>query len=170
MIDLSLTHYYAPLLVMLVVFIIAFTTLKKAGIEGNDWVIVTLSLLMALIFVSSTRATSFAIKSLPILTLIITVIFFIMLVIAFTSEKDDPFKKILGWVGFVLAILIILCLAFQQFPTMNHMLPYSSDAGLDSNLSEFKNFIYSQNFINNLIFVVSIVVVGWFLLSTKKKK
>jgi FtsH-binding integral membrane protein len=156
---------------MLVVFIIAFTTLKKAGIEGNDWVLVTLSLLVALIFVSSTKATSFAIKSLPLLTLITTVIFFVTLITVFLTSKDfDPFKKILAWIGFILAILVILCLAFQQFPTMNHMLPYSSDAGLDSNLREFKDFIYSQNFINNLIFVISIVVVGWFLLSTKAKK
>ena len=171
MIELSQSHYYAPLLVMLVVFIISWIFLKKASIPGENWVHVILSLLISLVFVSSTSLTKYAINALPVITLITTLSFFIMLVTIFFVGKDfDPFKKILAWLGFVLTILIILCIAFQQFPVMNHMLPHSSDAGLNSSLEEFKDFIYTSDFRDNLVFVVSIVVVGFFLLATKAKK
>jgi histone acetyltransferase (RNA polymerase elongator complex component) len=68
-----------------------------------------------------------------------------------------------------MAILIILCLAFQQFPVMNHMLPHASNSGLNYDLANFKDFIYSPNFRDNLVFVLSVVIVGFFLLRVKGK-
>jgi len=169
MIDLTATHYFAPLLVMLAVFVISYIVLKKSQVPGPNWVMVVLSLLIALIFVSSTSLTNYTISLLPIITLIITLGFFAMLAVALFVTKDfAPFSKIIAWLGFIMVILVILCLAFQQFPTMNHMLPSSSNSGLSSNLIDFKNFIYSSVFTDNLIFVVSVVVVGFFLLSSKK--
>jgi len=168
MIDLTLTRYYAPLLVMLIVFIFSYILLKKASIPGSDWVLAFLSLLIAFLFASSTRTTSYLINLLPLLTIIFTIsLFFVLITAMFVTKDFDPFKKIVAWLSFIVAILIVLTLAFNQFPTLNHMLPSSSNSGLDSNLREFKDLIYSQEFKDGLIFVVSIVVVGFLMLKKK---
>ncbi len=169
MIDLSQTHYYAPILVMLLVFIISYFTLKATKIEGGNWVLVTLSLLLALLVVSSTKITNYAIDLVPVIAIIAVIGFLVLLSVILVGDKElGNVKKYIMWIGFAIAIIVIVFMAFSHFTALNHMLPHSSDAGLDSNMSELKDFIYSKNFGDALVFILSIVIVGWFLVKAKK--
>ncbi len=160
MIDLSLSNYYAPLLILIISFIVLYAGLKKAEFVGNDWTIAILSLLLSFIIVSSDVLIEYMVSLVPLLTVITVVTFLVTLVLVFVNFEKSPFKKILAWIGFVLAILIILTLAFDNFPTLQNLLPGSSDSGLNSGLVELKDRVYTQDFQDFLVFVVSIVIVG----------
>jgi hypothetical protein len=153
------------LFVILVVLI--YASLKTIKLPGNDWVLAITSFLLSAILISSKAITNFLVASIPVLTMLLALSFFTLIMLVLIAKDIDPFKKYLAWIGFSLAILIILCLAFNQFPTLNHMLPESSDHGLDKNLREFKDFIYSYDFKASFIFILSIIVVGFFLVKKK---
>jgi amino acid transporter len=155
---------YSALLVMVIAFILIYIALKKLKIPGNEATHFILSLLLAFVLMSSVKSTSYLTKVLPYLTMIVVLTFVILMVLAFVTFKNALFEKILGWAGIIVAILIIIIIAFSHFSTLNHMLPESSNRGLDSNLREFKDFIYSQDFKENFIFVIVIAAVGFFIL------
>jgi hypothetical protein len=158
-----LAHYnYIWLLVILIVLF--YAALKTIKLPGSEWVLALTSLLLSFMVISSTRITKYLIKTIPLLTIILVLGFFILLTLVLVAKDISIFKKPLAWIGFALAILIILCLAFSSFPTLNHLLPNSSDRGLDNNLIEFKDFIYSHDFKEGLVFVISVIVVGFFML------
>jgi hypothetical protein len=160
MIDLSLSNYYAPLLILIASFIIIYAGLKKVDFGGSNWTTAILALLLSFIIVSSDVLVNYMVDLLPLITVIAVVTFFITLALVFVNFEKSPFKKILAWIGFALVILIALTLAFDTFPTLSNLLPGSSDSGLNSGLVELKDRVYTQDFQDFLVFVVSIVVVG----------
>jgi len=170
MINLSLTHYYAPLLILIVSFIIIFAALKKVDFTGNSWTTAILSLLLSFIIVSSDSLVNYMVDLLPLLTVITVVGFIFTLMLVFVNYDKSPFKKILAWMGFILAVLIVLSLAFDSFPTMAHLLPSSSDSGLNYGLRTIKHEFYTQDFRDFLVFVVSIAVVSVLMVGTFKAK
>jgi hypothetical protein len=166
MIFQNFAHYLAPLLIMIVVWIIAYVGLKKASIPGNNATHSILAFLISLILVSSKKVTSYLSNLIPFLIVIMTLSFIIVLILAFTS-KDVKLAKPLTWIGFALAIVLCVASAFNQFPTLNHMLPGTSDGHLSSELEDFKDFIYSSPFTDNFLFIASIVLVFLVILKTK---
>ena len=167
MIDLSLTQYYAPLLILLISFLIIFAALTKLKIGGTSWSNAILSLLLSFIIVSSESVVDYMVDVLPVLTVLVTIGFVFTIILVFLDYEKSPFKKIMAWIGFVLAILIVLCIAFNNFPTLAHLLPSSSDAGLNSGLRAVKHQVYTEDFRDFLIFLVSIVVVATIMVAKK---
>lgn len=164
MIETTFLGNYAPLLVVLVAFILIFSGLKILKIPGSDWTLAVLSLLVALIFVSSENAVQYIFNLIPLFVVLMIIAFVTLLVIVFVAKDTNAFRKPLATIGFVLAILLALSMAFNQFPVLNHMLPYSSNEELGDNLKEFKEFIYSEDFKESLIFVVCVIAVGIILI------
>jgi len=154
---------YNHIWLLIVLIVLIYGALKTIKLPGSDWVLALTSVLLSVIVFSSTRATNYMVKVIPLLTIIFFLIFIILITISLSALSLDTFKKPLAWIGFILAILIILSLAFNSFPTLNHLFPGSSDSGLDKNMREFKDFIYSYNFREFFIFIVSIVAVCFFL-------
>ncbi|MBM3246948.1 hypothetical protein FJZ17_00180 [Candidatus Pacearchaeota archaeon] len=159
MIQFSFAEYYAPLLVLIASFIIIFAGLKKLEFGGSNWTTAILALLLSFILISSDVLVEYTIALLPLITIIAVITFFITLALVFVNFDNSPFKKTLAWIGFAVAILITLSLAFDTFPTLGNLLPGSSDRGLNSGLVELKDRVYTQNFQDFLVFVVSIVIV-----------
>jgi len=160
MIHFSFTEYYAPLLILIASFIIIFAGLKKADFTGSSWTTAILALLLSFILVSSDAVIRYMVDLLPLITTLTVLTFFITLALVFVKVDNAPFIKILAWTSFVLALLIALVLAFDSFPTLENLLPGSSDSGLNSGLVELKDRMYTQDFQDFLVFVVSIVVVS----------
>ena len=150
---------YSALWVLLIVFIIAFAGIKKLAIPGGNGVHAVLSLLIAFIFISSTSTTSYFVKILPLLTLIFLLTLVITLILVFVVFKDAPFNKILAWAAFIFAILVTFSIAFQDFPTLNGMLPHSDSSGLDPNMQELKDQIYSDDFQESIIVIICVAIV-----------
>jgi len=156
-------YSYIWLFVILVVLI--YAALKTIKLPGNDMALAAVSVLVSALLIASDSVTTYLIGVIPFLTLIAGLIFLFLIMLALLVTKDwNPFKKPMAWIGFALAILICLTIAFNQFPVLNHMLPNSSDSGLNENLSEFKEFLYSSTFKESAIFIVSAGLICFFLL------
>jgi hypothetical protein len=144
--------------------VLVFGALTLIKLPGTPFVLALTSLLISFIFVSSTAATNFIIGIIPILTVLMVAGFVIMVCLVLVTKDLAAFTKPIAWIIFILGILFILGSAFNSFPTLNHMLPGTSDSGLSAGMEELKDFIYDSSFRDNIIFIVSIVVVGFFLL------
>ena len=159
--DLSEIGYYAPMLIFLIAGILTFVVLKKLSI-GNTAVNLFLSLFVALIFTTSTRGSNYLTKVIPALTTLMIVGFFILVVLAFFSK--DIFLKPLTWIGFIMALIIVVVIAFQAFPSFYHMLPGTSNAYLDSAAVNTKEFLWDRNTVDSIIFIVITALVGLFII------
>lgn len=155
---------YSHLWLFIILFAVIFIILKIAKIPGNGFVLAIISLLVSVLMISSTSLTNFIIQVIPFLVTIGIIIFFLILTLAFVIKDFSAFAKPLAWIGFILAILIILALAFNQFPTLGHLLPQGSNSELSEGMIKFKDFIYSQGFKESIILIVSVVIVGFFLM------
>ena len=170
MIEFNFIEHFAPILVLLVSFILIYAALKLMKVPGTDWVLAILSFILSLIFVSSTSVVSYVFNLLPLLTVVLVVSFFILLILAFFVTKDfDPFRKPLAWVGFIIALILVFGMLFSAFPTFNHLLPSHSNSGLSSEMVDFKDFIYSDTVKDSFVFVVAVAIVFTFLLYKAKK-
>ena len=158
-------NYWAPLLVLIASFILIYIALKKLNTGASDIVLVILSVIFSIMLVSSTNSVKYIFNLLPYLTILMIISFSIILMLFFAAGKD-MFNKYLAWMGFIIAIIIVFCLAFTYFPTLSHMLPDSSNSELGSNALEFKDWIYSNQVKDTLILVICVGLVGFFL--TKK--
>lgn len=164
MINLSFVSDYSPLLILLVSFILIYASLTKLKIPGNPFTLAVLSFLLSIIFVSSKSVVHYVFSLLPYLTIIMVISTFILITLALVAGKLENFTKPLAMIGFVVAIILILCFAFNQFTVMNHMLPNTSNSGLDKSLVEFKGWIYSREVLDTLIFIGSVLLVGFYML------
>jgi hypothetical protein len=169
MIPLTFLQNYAPILILLVSFILIYAALKKLNVPGNDITLAVLSLLISLIFVASKSAVNYVFSLIPFLTVILVITMVILVLLVFTAKEIDVFKKPLAIIGFALAIILALGFAFNQFSTLTHMLPGSTNSGLDYSLSKFKNWMYSSIVVDTVVFIGSIVLV-WFFLMKKAGK
>jgi hypothetical protein len=169
MIELNFIHQYASLLILLVSFILIYAALTAAKIPGDKIILAIVSLLLSLIFISSEKAVNYIFSVIPFLTLVMTIAFFFIIMLVLIAKEIDPFKKPLAITSMILGILIVLMFAFNQFPTLHGLLPNTSGTGLDSNLRIFKDWIYSSDVIQGLVFIISIGLVGFFMLKAKGK-
>jgi len=157
MIETSFIVDYAPLLVALVVFIIAYAALKTLKVPANDWTLAILSLLVAFMLISSKKLVNYVFNLIPILTVLTTISFFVLLVLAFVAKDIGTFKKPLATIGFILAILLCLIVTLNNFPTIQ----------FGSRVIELTSTIYSKSFWENVIFVIAIGFVGFILVKGK---
>jgi hypothetical protein len=164
MMDLSSFGHYSPVFILVILVVLIYGGLKLLKIPGNDFVLVLTSILISFVFVSSNNAVNYMANLIPVLTVLMLVGFIIVLTLVFVAKDLEPFKKILAWTGFILAILFCLGLAFGSFHTLNHLLPDSSDSGLSPALNDLKDFIYDDEFKDGFVFVVCIALVSFLLL------
>lgn len=169
MIEIHFLNEYAPIFVMLVSFILCYAALKLLKVPGNDFTLVILSALLAIILISSASSVNYLFNLIPLLSVIMLAAFIGLVALALVAKDIGTFKKPLAWIGFALIILVGLGLAFNSFHTLNHLLPNTSDSGLNRGLIELKDFIYSDDFKNGFLLIVSVIIVGVFMLKGAKK-
>jgi hypothetical protein len=167
MISLNFIADYAPLLVLLISFIVVYSALIMLKVPGSKVVLAILSLLIAVVLATSNSSVNFIFNAIPYLMAILAVFFAILLILAFVAKDIDAFKKPLAWIGFILAFIVILCMAFNSFPTLHSMLPGASSSSISSTASDFKDFIYSSKFKEGFIFVIIVAIVGFILVKAK---
>lgn len=163
MIELTFLQHYSPVMVFVIAWILSFLALKMLKVPGPDWCFVVLSAMIALMFASSPQTATYIIDIIPYFAVLIIIPLLIFLALALTG-KVNVFQKPVAWMGFIAALIIILVLAFSHFQPLSHMLPGTSDAHLTSEMEDFKEWIYSDNVKDSFVFIISIVLVGFFLL------
>lgn len=169
MISLEFLSNYAPVWLLIVLIVFIYAGLKAIKLDGTNMVLALVSFVLGFMLISSTNITNFLINAVPYMTLILTLAFFTTLTLAFVGKDLDSFKKPLFWIGAALVVIVLLASAFNNFPTLNNILPNSSDSGLSEGASQLKSFVYSQNFKDGLVFVGSLTLVCIFLLKKASK-
>lgn len=160
---------YAPILVMLVSFIACYAALKILKVPGNDFTLAILSALLAMILISSKSSVNYLFNLIPLFSVIMLAAFMGLIALALVAKDIGTFKKPLAWIGFALIILVGLGLAFNQFHVLNHLLPNTSDSGLNRGLIELKDLIYSDDFKDGFLLVLCASLVGFFMVKGAKK-
>jgi len=163
MMDLTFMNQYSPVFVLVITWILSFAALKILKVPSPDWATVVISALFAVMFASSAKASAFIIKIIPYFAIILVVTLLVFLVVALTGNVG-MFQKPMAWIGFIVALAIVIFFLFSQFHSLSHMLPGTSDSGLTNEMEDFKDWLYSDNVKDSLVFLVSIGLVGFFLL------
>jgi len=164
---LSYLGNFTEIMIFLIAFIVLFIALTKMNLGTNKTVIAILSLIIALMLISSkSNSTIYLSNLIPLFTLLIIILLFTLLTITFVAKDLGNFNKILSWSGFIVILLIISITAFMTFPVLYHLLPNTSNANLDPFLIDLKNLIYKKESLQNLVFWISGIIV--FFIITKK--
>lgn len=163
MISLSFLANWNPIWLMIALVIIIYAGLKKIKLPGNDFVLALLSFLLSFTVVSSLILTNYMSNVISLLAVILAFSFLILLVLVFVAG-DINFSKYLARISFIVCMLIIIFTAFHTIPIMFHLLPLTSNAGLSSGLSEFKDYLYSKNIRDSIIFIATVALCSFFLL------
>jgi hypothetical protein len=169
MIDLSFLGNYAPVWLLIVLIVVIYAGLEMIKLPGSKFVLALVSVVISFMLVASTTITNFLISVLPYLAVILTLTFFTTLTLVFVAKDLEPFKKPLAWISFILVLVVFLTMAFHSFPALNNIFPNTSDSGLSEGAVQLKNFIYSQNFKDSIVFIGSLVLVCVFLLKKAGK-
>jgi hypothetical protein len=167
MMSLTFLNHYAPVWLLVALVVIIYAGLKAMKVIPNEWATVLTSVVLSFMLVSSDSIVNYMIKVIPALTLILAISFFAVIMLAFVAKDIEMFKKPLAIIGFALGLFVILSTVFGSFPVANHMLPNTSNSGLDSGMIQLKDYIYSTNFKEGLIFVGSLFLVCFFIIKKK---
>lgn len=158
---------YAPLLVLLVSWLLVYAGLNKLKVPGSQWILALLSFLVSFMLISSKKLTSYVMNMVPWFAVLSIIGMFMLVILVLVAKDLSVFQKPISWIIFALGILSVILVSFNTFPTFYHMLPATSDSYLNSQLVEVKDFIYSSTFKQNLVFWLSTVLVFVFLVKAK---
>jgi hypothetical protein len=158
---------YAALWVFILVTILTYAALVTIKLPGSKFILALTSVLFSILLVSSTSITNYLANLFPFLFLILIITFTISLILVFLVTKDLDFKKIMAITGFILAIIFCIFLAFSHFSGLNSFLPNSSSSNLNPAMSQVKDFVYSQDVRESILFIILAGVVFFFLIKKK---
>ena len=110
--------YVMPLLAFLFIFVVCFALFSKTKILGGSGVTnVLVSFLIAAMFVLNPPATKFTIATMPWIAVLIFVLLFVMLILAFVRGNIDDLvqSKIVALILVVAVLLVFLAAAVNVF-------------------------------------------------------
>ena len=85
------------------------------------------------------------------------------MIFAFAVGNPSAFIKPIATLGLIAVVFVIFCAAFDVFPTAYHLLPATSDAYLNVQLRDFKDWLWSTKVTNTIILAASALIVGFFI-------
>jgi hypothetical protein len=167
MMSLSFLGNYAQVWLLVALIIIIYAAAKATKLVESNWILWFFSVILAFMFFTSRQTVSYLLEGIPVITLILVIGVFLMMMLILTAKDIEIFKKPIARISFILAIVLLVFLAFSHFHVLNHMLPGTSDYGLNSGMEEFKDYIFSKNFTETFVFAVSVILVSFFILKKK---
>jgi hypothetical protein len=167
MMSLSSLGHYAPIWLLIALIIIIYAAAKATKLIESNWILWLFSVILAFAFFSSRHAVNYLLEGIPVITVVLTIGFFLVLMLVLIAKDIEVFKRPIAIISCILGLVILIALAFSHFHVLNHMLPGTSDYGLNSGLEEFKDFIYSKNFKDTFIFIIAVGLVSFFILKKK---
>jgi len=153
-----------PILAFLFVFVVVYALLTKTKIlGGNSFIHSLLSLVISLIFSMSPSATEITVLTTPWIAVLITTVFFILLIFAFVHGKIEDVVKspIIGIILVIVILIIFIAAAINVFgPIFSQYMPgYQQKPGLIS-------YITNPTVLGGLILLIIAAVTSWIF--TKK--
>ena len=119
-IDISGIQFFMPVFSFLLVFVIVYALLAKSKVIGeNKWVLLLISFVIAIIFMSFSSMELYVQTIVPWFVVLVIVVFFILM-IGFFSSKDWVPKPWLAWIIIIVLLIIFLIAAIKVFNPVFH--------------------------------------------------
>jgi len=152
--DITLSTFL-PVFSFLFVFVVSYAIIAKTKLLGeNKFINIFISFLIAIIFLGFSSVREYVINIVPWFAVLITVLFFILLVIGFTGKLEDLVKPGFVWFFVVVLVVIFLVAAVNVFSTvLQPYLPGGTKA----------QFLYTEKFLVTFLLVVTTAIVSWVL-------
>lgn len=105
----SIVTYFLPIFSFLLVFIVCYAILQKTKVLGNNsGTSLLISLILASFFIVETQLSEFIQFTSSWISVIVIILFFLFVILAFIPGKE-PLKFISdGWFGWVVLALVII--------------------------------------------------------------
>jgi hypothetical protein len=168
--DLSGISFFVPIAAFLIVFIVVFLVLKKTKLLGeHDWVLLFISFLMAIIFVSVAGARQYIQTIVPWFAVLIISLVFLLLIVGFVGKPTEFLTKGIG-IAFVifLALVFLITGFFIYSSALAHYLP-GPGFGTGDNLEAtmFLDWVYTPRVGGAILLIIISAGVSWILVKAK---
>jgi len=161
-IDVSAFNYFMPLFGFLLVFVVSYALLTKAKFLGeNKFIIILVSFILAIIFVTVSSARQIVLKIVPWFAVLAVLILLIALIIAISQQKIDAIMKPgVAWAFIAVLIVMFIIAAIIVFtPILAPVWEEQPDAS--PTLVAIKQFITSQNVLGAILVLVVAAITAW---------
>ena len=173
-IDLSGFSFFIPLLTFLIVFLISYAVIKKAGLFDNNFWQLFVSFLISIIFVSTSGPAFYVATIIPWFAIFIVAFVLVLAVIGFV--KTGKGESALNWskgmtmvfaIGLLLIFVISGIFVFSSY--ISPYLPWSSGYGGNSDVLSVTDWLYQPRVYGALLLLAVAGLVSWFLARNVKK-
>ncbi len=160
--DISGLNFFMPIFSFLLVFVVVYALLAKFKIIGESkWVLVFVSLIVAIIFMSFSSLKLYVETIIPWFVVLLVIVFLVLLMGFFTSKDWIP-KSWFAWVVIIILIIIFLISAIRVFnPVFHPDLGITSGQGT-SMLEQIKEYA-EGGIIGSVLLVIIAAIVAWVL-------
>jgi len=161
-IDVSAFNYFMPLFGFLLVFVVSYALLAKAKFLGeNKFIIILVSFILAIIFVTVSSARQIVLKIVPWFAVLAVLILLIALIIAISQQKIDAIMKPgVAWAFIAVLIVMFIIAAIIVFtPILAPVWEEQPDAS--PTLVAIKQFITAQNVLGAILVLVVAAITAW---------
>jgi len=160
--DISGLNFFMPIFSFLLVFVVVYALLAKFKIIGESkWVLVFVSLIVAIIFMSFSSLKLYVETIIPWFVVLLVIVFLVLLMGFFTIKDWIP-KSWFAWVVIIILIIIFLISAIRVFnPVFHPDLGITSGQGT-SMLEQIKEYA-EGGIIGSVLLVIIAAIVAWVL-------
>ena len=168
-VDTSAITYFAPIAAFLIVFAISYAIFWKIKLLGeSQFVNLTVSFLIAAVFVSAAGARQYVQVIIPWIAVLLVALVFILAITGFIG-KEAAFTKGIGVAFIILFGLIFLVSAFVVFS--NLLVGYLPGPFFGRNVTPEAEFalswLYSPRVAGAILLIAVSAVVSWILVKAK---
>lgn len=163
-IDVSWVSEGMPLYALVFVVVLSFAVISKTKIIGESKGInFLISLILGVIFISFASVRQYVVNVTVWFAVILTFIFFFMLITAFIIKEPAAFFKPIAIVFIILMALIIIITVFASFPGTHAYIPGSSEEGGNEFLLNIKHFILKDSFLSGVLLIIILIAVAFII-------
>lgn len=156
-VGLSIINYLLPIFAFLFVFIVVYALLIKTGVLGeNQFVAIFISLILASFFIVNVQLVNFVEFTSSWSVVMIVLVFFALILLAFVGGKDGLKFLQKTWVGWVILGLIIVFFIISSSFVFNWAVNW-----------EMVNDWFYTDWFGFILLILLGVVVSWVLAKSK---
>ncbi len=163
-IDISWLNEGLPIFSFVLIFVLVYAVLAKTKVLGESKSInAVLSLILSIIFITFSSVREFIVNATVWFSVILTFVFFFLLILFFIIKEPDKFLKPLAIIFLILMALTLVIIAFYSFPSTHAYLPGQSEAGANEFLLSIKHFILEKEFLSGILLLVIAIIVAFII-------
>lgn len=159
--------FFMPVFSFLFVFLIIFALLTKTKIIGeNKFVLVLISFIISIIFMSFSSAELYVRTILPWFVILMVIVFLVLIIAMFSTKAwDKIFTPTFAWVIVGILILMFLIAAIYVFnPVLHSDLGVTSGQGT-SMIEQIRDYL-DGGVAGSILLLIVAIIVAWIV--TKK--